>query len=104
MMSSREKSLEMIFSGNLRKLMERDQVKQKDLAQALGVVQGAVSAWVNGRTPDFPNQQKLARYFKVTVAELFTEPPAQAGAGGRAKSGADQEGGRQKPEPTEVKE
>ena len=62
----------MIFSWNLRLLMKRDGVKQKDLSAALGVVQGAVSAWVNGKTPDFPNQQKIAKFFRVTVADLFT--------------------------------
>ena len=73
----------MIFALNLRRLMKREQVKQKDLVKALDVVQGAVSAWVNGRTPDFPNQQKIARFFKVTVAELFTDPDAVApGKGG----------------------
>jgi transcriptional regulator with XRE-family HTH domain len=68
----------MIFSRNLRLLMKRDGVKQKDLGAALGVVQGAVSAWVNGKTPDFPNQQKIAKFFRVTVADLFTGATSDA--------------------------
>ena len=80
--------------------MERDGVKQKDLADALSVVQGAVSAWVNGHTPDFPNQQKLAKYFQVTVAELFTDKPPEAGAG----AAPDNQGGRKKSETAEVRE
>jgi transcriptional regulator with XRE-family HTH domain len=78
MISSRNKSPEMIFSRTLRSLMQRDGVKQKELAAAMGVVQGAVSAWVNGKTPDFPNQQKIAKFFRVTVAELFTGVPKNA--------------------------
>ena len=78
-----EKSPEMIFSRNLRRLMQRDGLKQKDLSAALDVVQGAVSAWVNGKTPDFPNQQKLANLFRVTVAELFTNPTPAGPADGK---------------------
>ena len=58
--------------------MKRDGVKQKDLGAALGVVQGAVSAWVNGKTPDFPNQQKIAKFFRVSVADLFTGASSDA--------------------------
>ena len=75
----------MIFSTNLRRFMKRDRVKQKDLVKALKVVQGAVSGWVNGRTPDFPNQQKLAKFFRVSVADLFTDP--DAAPAGRKKPG-----------------
>ena len=92
----------MIFSANLRRLMERDGVKQKDLVEALHVVQGAVSAWVNGQTPDFPNQQKLAKYFDVTVAELFTERLDHDGEGDLLAN--ENEGGRKKPESAEVRE
>ena len=94
----------MIFSANLRRLMERDRVKQKDLVEALDVVQGAVSAWVNGQTPDFPNQQKLAKYFAVTVAELFTERLEGEGGDGRRLTARENEGGRKKPESAEVRE
>jgi transcriptional regulator with XRE-family HTH domain len=90
----------MIFSRNLRRLMERDRVKQRDLVEALNVVQGSVSAWVNGQTPDFPNQQKIAKYFQVTVAELFTDKPPGAGA----SAGPENQGGRKKPETAEVME
>ena len=94
----------MIFSENLRRLMERDRVRQKDLVEALEVVQGAVSGWVNGRTPDFANQQKLAKYFDVTVAELFTEQREYAGVDGPGLTANEDEGGRKKPETTEVRE
>ena len=93
----------MIFSRNLRRLMDRDGVKQKELGAALGVVQGAVSAWVNGKTPDFPNQQKLAKYFRVTVADLFTGPSGGTGAGVGGKS-AENAGDNKKPESAEVLE
>lgn len=93
----------MIFSWNLRRLMERDRVKQKDLVKALHVVQGAVSAWVNGQTPDFPNQQKLARYFNVSVAELFTDPAAIDKTSAPAP-GAGSERGRKPSEPAAVSE
>ena len=94
----------MIFASNLRRLMDRDKVKQKDLVEALDVVQGAVSAWVNGRTPDFPNQQKLAKYFGVTVAEFFTEPMEQGGGKELTVPAAEAKGGRAKPEAADVKE
>ncbi len=80
--------------------MERDRVKQKDLVEALDVVQGAVSAWVNGKTPDFPNQQKIAKYFQVTVAELFTDKLPGAGA----SAAPENQGGRKMPETAEVME
>ena len=92
----------MIFSANLRRLMERDRVKQKDLVEALHVVQGAVSAWVNGQTPDFPNQQKLAKYFDVTVAELFTERLDHDGKGDLPAD--EKERGRKRQESAEVRE
>jgi transcriptional regulator with XRE-family HTH domain len=102
MILSTDKTPAMIFSANLRRLMERDRVKQKDLVKALHVVQGAVSAWVNGQTPDFPNQQKLAKYFDVTVAELFTE---RLDDGGKGELPADEkERGRKKRESAEVME
>lgn len=84
--------------------MDRDQVRQKDLVEALDVVQGAVSAWVNGQTPDFPNQQKLAKYFNVTVAELFTEPLEDDGVEGREISANANKSERKKPETAEVRE
>ena len=90
----------MIFSANLRRLMEEAGVKQKDLVKALDVVQGAVSAWVNGRTPDFPNQQKLAKYFQVTVADLFTDKNREEGPSGVPEI----QSGRQKAETPEVLE
>ena len=91
----------MIFSHNLRRLMNRDGVKQKELGAALGVVQGAVSAWVNGKTPDFPNQQKLAKYFRVTVADLFTGAARGTGVSGQLPEGS---GERKKAESAEVLE
>src|SRR6185436_2247235 len=98
MIASREKTSEMIFAENLRRLMERDGLKQRDLVEALNVVQGAVSGWVNGKTPDFPNQQKIAKYFQVTVADLFTDNAREAAP---RKIG---EAEKKKPETAEVME
>lgn len=52
--------------------MEREGLKQQDLAQKLGVAQSSVADWVNGHTfPRHKRLAKIAKALKTTVHELI---------------------------------
>lgn len=49
-------------------------LNQVDAAKALGVTQGAISMWENGRTKPRSNQiVEIAKLYGVTVDELLRE-------------------------------
>ncbi|MZQ75220.1 MAG: helix-turn-helix domain-containing protein [Peptoclostridium sp.] len=61
-----------LFGDRLRRLRERRQIYQKDLAKILGVSAGAIGMYeTNKRTPDFEILNKIADYFDVTVDYLL---------------------------------
>lgn len=54
-------------------------MSQKELADALGVTQGTVSAWESGRwDPTVENLRAVAKVLGVTVDELIGEPLEEA--------------------------
>lgn len=62
------------IGSNIRKLRERRAVTQNQLAQALNVSFQAVSKWELGVTlPDTLLLPEIARYFGVTIDDLFSE-------------------------------
>lgn len=66
--------LKLIFSGNLRRYMEKDNIKTADLARALGYSFTTVSDWVNGRKyPRMDKVQQIADYFGVMKSNLTEE-------------------------------
>lgn len=61
----------LIFSQNLRRLLEERNVKQIDVADAIGVSHQLMNTWVRGKAYPRPNRiQLLASYFGVRVADL----------------------------------
>jgi transcriptional regulator with XRE-family HTH domain len=56
----------------IRRLREERGISQHELAQALGVTQGAVSHWENGvRKPDIDDIVKIAQLFNCKVDDLI---------------------------------
>lgn len=47
----------------LRDLMYRENLRQKDLAEQLGVTIASVSLWTNGRTPAAPRRNKMQELY-----------------------------------------
>lgn len=59
------------FRKNLRQYMKDTRTTQAALAEALGVSQSAVSAWLSGtKTPSVENLWALADHFATTMDEL----------------------------------
>jgi transcriptional regulator with XRE-family HTH domain len=56
----------------IRRLREERGFSQQELAQALGVTQGAVSHWENGvRKPDIDDIVKIAQLFNCKLDDLI---------------------------------
>ena len=65
-----------LVAENVRALMARTKAKQADLANALGMTQGAVSKKVNGDRPFTLDEiDHVARLFGVPVGSLFEAAP-----------------------------
>ena len=59
------------FSKNMGILMEAECLTQAELAEAIGVSQSIISAWLLGqREPSGKNLCLLADYFNVTIDQL----------------------------------
>jgi transcriptional regulator with XRE-family HTH domain len=64
---------------NLQRIRKEKGMSQKELADALGVTQGTVSAWESGRwDPTVENLRAVAKVLGVTVDELIGEPLEEA--------------------------
>ena len=60
---------------NLSELRKNKGISQEELAKALGVSQGAISAYETGRwEPSIQTIKKLAFFLDCTVDELLTDP------------------------------
>ena len=62
---------------NIRRLLIEKKIKQKDVAEYLGVSNGTFSDWLRGR--HIPKSQyivAMAKYFEVTPLELTTKRAA----------------------------
>lgn len=60
------------IGDKIRELRRRDERKQEDLANALGVTCQAVSRWeANGGYPDMEMIPAIANYFRISIDELF---------------------------------
>ena len=59
------------FAQNVRQLRLIKNVRQEDVAKALGTTQRKVSYWENGSTePDIDMLIQISDYFEVTIDEL----------------------------------
>ncbi len=64
----------MPLKENLKQLRIEHKVKQKDLAQYLGISSIAVANYENGRSqPDLDTAKKIADFFHITIDELIAE-------------------------------
>ena len=63
-----------IFSKNLQRLMNINNVSRKDIANVLGISYFTVSDWVNGKKyPRMDKVELLANYFGVLKSDLIEE-------------------------------
>jgi len=69
---------ESFFGARLRELMARDRLTQRQLADAVGISQGAVSHYLRGTraAPGVEEAIALARHFKVTLDWLLGMDPS----------------------------
>ena len=66
------------MKNRLRVLRAKQGWSQAELAKALEVSRQSVNAIETGRfDPSLPLAFKLARLFKISIEEIFTEEPAQ---------------------------
>lgn len=62
----------------IRERRKKTGISQKELSDALGVTQGAVSQWENGTTrPDIDLLPKIAALLNCTVDELLNDKSQQ---------------------------
>ena len=66
------------FADNLKRLMKKHGMNQKDIAKIAGVSQQTVSLWLSGdRIPRMGKIQILADYFGIYKSELLEEQNAE---------------------------
>jgi repressor LexA len=64
----------------LKELRKQYHLKQNDLAQKLGISQGTLSCWENGRyEPDTESLQKIAKIFNVSIDFLLGQDNKKSG-------------------------
>lgn len=65
-----------MIGHNIRYLRKQNGLSQEQLARKLGITQGSVSLWEQGRTdPDTKTLAKIAEIFNVSVDFLFSDEP-----------------------------
>jgi transcriptional regulator with XRE-family HTH domain len=64
------------FSDRLQELIHREKLSNKDVAQALGVSQQAITNWIKTGRIDYENLRKLAALFQVNWVWLRYGPAA----------------------------
>lgn len=63
-----------VFVNNLKYYMKEKGVTQKEIAEILGMSQGAISDWMNWRSyPRMDKLQKLAEFFEVEKSDLVED-------------------------------
>lgn len=66
--------------NNIKKYRLQAGMKQIELCNILGISQGALSGWENGRyEPDIKSLNKMAEHFNITVDELLGNTRAESG-------------------------
>ena len=73
-----DQEISRVFSSNLRRLMARDGINQRELAKRVGASESSVSYWMNGvNVPRTGILQKLTEIFNCRPSDLLTEPGTQ---------------------------
>lgn len=63
-----------LFSKNLKRVMEEDNISQKELADEIGVSQQMISKYISGENiPSVPILLEISDYLCCTLDELFEE-------------------------------
>ena len=67
-----EKDSKLIFSENLKRLMDKNEKRQSDLVNDLSIKQSTLSDWLNAKKfPRIDTVEKLATYFGVKKSALI---------------------------------
>ncbi|MDO4166154.1 MAG: helix-turn-helix transcriptional regulator [Eubacteriales bacterium] len=70
-----------MIGKKIRDLRKQNHVTQEQLAEVLSVSYQAVSKWENDRsTPDIDLLPIIAKYFGITMDELFDYPSGETGS------------------------
>lgn len=79
------------FANNLKALMKKKGLKQVHIVTALGVPNGSVSSWCNGKNlPRAETANRLAAFLEVSVSDLLGEDlPKKARYSSPVVNGAD---------------
>ena len=68
-----ERDISSIFTDNLKKLLSKNNMSYKELAEKLGVKASSVSMWMTGNSlPRMGMLDKIADLFNVSVESLIT--------------------------------
>lgn len=71
-----------IFSKNVKRLLDEKCMSQRELADAAGVTEVAMSRYLNdGRMPKGPILYNMAKVLGVSIDDLFEEHPEEKAAG-----------------------
>ena len=77
-MNTRRLREEVILKNRLEEIRKQREIKQEELAEAMGVSRQTISSLENGRyNPSVILAIKLARYFGMNVEEIFLYEEAQ---------------------------
>lgn len=79
-MNTKATNTEMIFKCNLQDLRITAQLTKSEIADELGLSRGYYHTLENinkHTTPSFSMLERIAAYYKITVAELFQKKPTQ---------------------------
>lgn len=60
-----------LFSKNLKYLIKKNNIKNTELAQYLGLSKGAITNYTKGQTPRLKTIKKIASYFDVDLEKLL---------------------------------
>lgn len=76
-----------IFSKNVKRLLDEKCMSQRELADAAGVTEVAMSRYLNdGRMPKAPILYNIAKVLGVSIDDLFEEHPEEKAAGSGAQA------------------
>lgn len=68
-----------VMGNNIQYYMDKFKIGRKEFADAIGVPYSSLTDWINGKTyPRIDKIEKMAKYFRITKADLVEEHNEQA--------------------------
>jgi transcriptional regulator with XRE-family HTH domain len=61
----------MTFEVKLKKLLEKHRLSISELSKISGVPKTNIQQWLTGSSPNIKQIDKVARYFKMSIEELY---------------------------------